>query len=198
MLTKLILIFTSLNISVYSQIHTDEGKAYDKFTQALIKAETEYLEAIREEITKSTTVEILKLDPKIIGEIAFSPERDKIFSWGASEQQYKITGSKLINAPKDIQVLIKAIFPAVKKPFAMGIAAPEYAIRFRNLKGELIYQTTICIEGNYIQIEYPRYDSRLGIDVKLIKTILTKGDFKDPKTNSPKPTKMPNRVGGGF
>ena len=71
-------------------------------------------------------------------------------------------------------MLVNAILPKKPKPFAMSIPTPSYAIRFLDAKGELIYETSLCLDEHYIQMVYPRYLGRVGIDAKIVRQFLTK------------------------
>ena len=155
------------------------------FYKGLQKLEQQYIKTMREKALKAASVEIHCISDTSTDRDPLSVDVDGEFFTledNGYPQHYRISKSgKTAKKPAEIRAWVDAILPAEEQPFAMCIPDYGFAVSFIDKDGHEIYSTRICLKCSSTDVSYPRYNSRLGFDPKVVSQLIKNSGLSVPE-----------------
>ncbi len=154
------------------------------FFKGLQKLEQQYINAMREKALKAASVEVLQIGGKRTEtNLLESVDKNVFFTIDEDESTYKLLilqSGKTAKKPAEIKAWADAVLPAEEQPFAMCIPDYGFGVRFLDPEGREIYSTRICLKCSSSDVSYPRYNSRLGFDPKVVRQLIKNSGLTVP------------------
>ena len=146
-----------------------------EFFSSLQEIEAKYVKSIRNSLTKAIRVEIYRIDPEFkTNNDPFGKDTSNFRIRGRDDEiEYEILKRfESLEKPDQILVWSELILPREELAFAMCVPHPGFAIRFFGAGDAILYETTICLKCHSATMNYPKYESRIGIDAPKITGLL--------------------------